>query len=106
MVRGTTPTHIFSKLPVLSEEISEIWISYLQGGKALLTKDISAVHFEDDNDEGTCTASVTLSQEETLSFTPGPATVQVRLLLIDGTACASDEVRLLVKRIVKDGKIM
>ena len=105
MVRGTTPTHVFSKLPVMRNEIQEIWITYLQGGKPILTKDINDVTFEDDTVEQTCTATVKLTQEDTLAFTSGPASVQVRLLLTDDTALASDEVPLTVKRIIHDGKI-
>lgn len=105
MIRGTTPTHIFSKLPVLSAEIKEMWVTYLQRGKEVLTKDITSITFTDDPEEDTCTAEVDLTQEETLKFTYGPATVQVRLLLIDDTALASDEVPIEVKRIIKDGII-
>lgn len=105
MIRGTTPTHVFSKLPVLADEIQEIWITYLQGGKPILTKEKDSVTFEDDTEEQTCTATVKLTQEETLAFTSGPASVQVRLLLTDDTALASDEVPLIVKRIIHDGKI-
>ena len=92
MIRGTTPTHVFNKLPVLSNEIKEIWITYLQHGKEILTKDITEVSFVDDPEEDTCIAEVTLSQEDTLLFGYGPATVQMRVLLIDDTALASDEV--------------
>jgi hypothetical protein len=105
MIRGTTPTHVFSKLPVLSVNIQEIWITYLQGGKTVLTRDKSTVTFTDDVAEETCTATIKLTQEETLSFTSGPASVQLRLLLTDDTAFASDEVPLTVKRIIHDGKI-
>ena len=75
MFRGTTPTHVFSKLPILSTEIAEVWITYLQNGKEVLTKDISSVEFTDDPQEETCIISVTLSQEETLKFNYGPASV-------------------------------
>ena len=105
MIRGTTPTHVFSKLPVLSTEVAEIWISYLQGGKEILTKAKADVTFEDNVEEQTSTASVKLSQAETLLFTSGPASVQVRILLTDDTALASDEVPLTVKRIIKNGEI-
>ena len=105
MIRGTTPTHVFSKLPVLSNEIHEIWITYLQGGKPILTKAKDTVTFEDNIEEQTCTATVKLTQEDTLTFASGPASVQVRLLLTDDTALASDEVPLTVKRIIHDGKI-
>ncbi len=105
MIRGTTPTHVFSKLPVLSADIKEIWITYLQGGKPVLTRDKTTVIFDDNTEEETCTATVKLTQEETLQFTSGPASVQIRLLLTDDTAFASDEVALTVKRIIHDGKI-
>ena len=51
MIRGTTPTHVFNKLPILSSEIKEIWITYLQGGKEILTKDKTAITFTDDTEE-------------------------------------------------------
>lgn len=105
MIRGTTPTHVFSKLPVLSSEIQEIWITYLQGGKSVLTKEKDSITFADNVQEETCTATVKLTQDETLAFTSGTASVQVRLLLTDDTALASDEVALTVKRIIHDGKI-
>lgn len=105
MIRGTTPIHVFAKLPVLSDEISEVWITYLQHGKEILTKDISSVEFIDDPEEENCIAEVAFSQEDTLLFGSGPATVQMRLLLNDGTALATDEVPIQVKRILKDGII-
>ena len=105
MIRGTTPTHVFSKLPILASEIQEIWITYLQGGKPVLTKEKDSVTFEDNIQEQTCTATVKLTQDETLAFTSGQASVQVRILLTDDTALASDEVPLTVKRIIHDGKI-
>lgn len=105
MIRGTTPTHVFSKLPVLANEIQEIWVTYLQSGKPILTKTKESVTFEDNTEEQTCTATVKLTQDDTLAFTSGSASVQVRLLLTDDTALASDEVALTVKRIIHDGKI-
>lgn len=105
MIRGTTPTHVFTKLPVLSTEIKEVWITYLQRGKEVLTKTIADADFIDNPEEDTTILQVTLSQEDTLKFNYGPATVQLRVLLIDNTALASDEVPIEVKRIIKDGII-
>lgn len=105
MIRGTTPTHVFTKLPVLSTDIEEIWISYFQGGREVLTKDKTATEFIDDPEEETSILEVHLTQEDTLLFKYGPATVQLRILLTDSTALASDEVPIMVKRIIKDGII-
>ena len=105
MIRGTTPTHVFTKLPVLSTDIAELWVTYLQNGREVLTKDKTSAVFIDDPEEETSILEVTLSQEETLKFNYGPASVQLRLLLIDDTALASDEVPLVVKRILKNGVI-
>ena len=105
MVRGTTPTHAFEGLPVLSNTIEQIWITYLQAGAPIITKNIDEVTFQDDAQKGTCTAQITLTQEETLLFAPGRVRIQVRLLLKDGTALASCEVTTNVKRILEDGVI-
>lgn len=105
MVRGTTPTHVFEGLPIVSSMIEQIWITYLQAGAPVLTKNIDAVTFQDDSEHGTCSAQITLSQEETLLFVPGRARIQLRLLLKDGTALASCEVTTNVKRILEDGII-
>ena len=105
MIRGTTPIHVFNKLPVISAEIAEIWITYCQHGKEILNKTKESGIFVDNEEEESCYAEVHLDQEDTLKFTQGPATVQVRLLLVDGTAMATDEVPLDIKRIVKNGII-
>lgn len=105
MLRGTTPTHVFSKLPVTSDNIVSMWVSYFQNGEEVLTKEKDSVTFTDDFEEETCIAEVHLTQEDTLLFDYGNASVQVRLLLSDDTALASDEVPICVKRIIKDGII-
>lgn len=105
MIRGTTPTHVFTKLPVLSTDVDEVWISYFQNGREVLTKDKTAAEFIDDPEEDTSILEVHLEQEDTLLFKYGPASVQLRVLLTDGTALASDEVPIMVKRIIKDGII-
>lgn len=105
MIRGTTPTHIFHGMPFLSTEISQIWITYQQAGRVILTKDINNVVFDDNFLSSSCSASVQLTQEDTLSFRPGTATVQLRVLLYDGTALASGEQMIQIGRITKDGEI-
>ena len=61
--------------------------------------------FDDNLIANNCAAMVYLSQQDTLSFKAGMATVQVRLLLIDDTAMASGEIPLEVGRVTKDGEI-
>ena len=105
MIRGTTPTHVFGGLPVMSEDVQQIWVSYQQAGRVILVKDVDSVVFDDNFITNSTTASVTLSQEETLSFKSGVASVQVRILLMDGTALASKEIEFAVERVIKDGQI-
>ena len=105
MIRGTTPTHLFSDIPVLSTDIKQIWVSYLQNGTLVLTKDIDQVTITDDTETETSTVAVTLSQEETLLFSSGNAIVQLRILLLDDSALASEEMVLDVRRVIKNGKI-
>jgi hypothetical protein len=52
-----------------------LWVSYFQNGEEVLTKDISSVTFTDDPEEETCILEVTLSQEDTLLFDYGNASV-------------------------------
>lgn len=105
MIRGTTPTHVFAKLPVTSDKIAQLWVSYFQNGKEILMKDLTSATFSDDPEEDTCIAEIHLTQEDTLLFKQGMTTVQLRLLLTDETALASDEVPLPVRRVIKDGVI-
>ena len=105
MIRGTTPTHVFTKLPVTSADIKEVWASYFQNGREVLTKDKTSAEFIDDTAEDTSILEIHLTQEDTLLFKCGQASVQLRILLMDDTALASDEVPIVVKRIIKDGII-
>lgn len=61
MIRGTTPTHVFT-LPFNVDLIKEVKIIYSQGGKKVLTK-CKADCTLNDND-----ITLTLTQEETLKF--------------------------------------
>ena len=101
MYRGTTPTHVFKDLPVSREDIAEIWISYAQNGKEVFTLGDTAATFISDN-----ALEVTLDQEKTLSLSKGRVEIQMRILLTDGTALASDVVSLPVKEILREGRII
>lgn len=66
-----------------------------------LEKDMSSVTFSDDE-----RISVTLTQEETLAFDAvGTVKIQIRVLLKDGSALASDIVKTTAEVILKDGEI-
>lgn len=88
MRRGTTPKHVF-EVPLMAAEIKRVEITYNQKETNLLTKteeDCSVVDGE---------ISVTLTQEETLQFEVSDCVfIQLRVLLTDDTALASDVIRI------------
>lgn len=74
MLRGTTPTHVFT-LPFDTETVKDVQIIYVQGGKEKLTKS------KDDCTLDGNEIAVKLTQEETFSFDDGKCVkVQVRVL--------------------------
>ncbi len=105
LIRGTTPTHIFPAVPFLSEHIKQVYITYFQNGSELFTKTKDDCAFENEESMDTCDISVTLSQEETLSFSTGRAALQMRILDINGSAYASEEQQFEVQRVIHDGRI-
>ena len=83
MIRGTTPTHIYT-LPVETAILKELKIIYAQADNILFEK--VAAHCEMTEN----TASVTLTQEETFLFDcKKPVQIQVRALTVAGVALAS-----------------
>ena len=130
IVRGTTPYHTFI-VPMQSESISEVYITYLQNNEVVLDKNTSDVTIEnvelelenadiedtegiDENEDETgIVAQITLhlTQEDTLKFKFFPAAekniavVQLRILDTDGEAYASDPVHERIFGVLKDGVI-
>lgn len=101
MRRGTTPTHIFSTGVDLTQA-SVLWLTYQQG-TLKLTKQLSDITIDPQNNKK---FSVTLTQADTLQFaTDRPVQIQLRVLMANGTACASDVITLDIGRILKDGVI-
>ena len=107
MTRGTTPTHTFT-LPddLTSATISALYITYAQGSKTVLEKTISDVTING----GVITC--TLTQADTLKFEVldqhcgcDKVAIQVRMKTSDGTAMASDIMRIPVVDVLKDGEI-
>lgn len=127
IVRGTTPYHTFI-VPMASEKINEIYITYLQNNEVVIDKDktmviIEDIDFETQNseiedadmltEEVTPTSQVTLhlTQEDTLKFKFFPAAekniavVQLRILDTDGEAYASDPIHERIFGVLKEGVI-
>lgn len=83
MIRGTTPTHVYT-LPLDTADIKKIRIIYKQVGRELVQKT------EDDCELSGNTATVKLTQQETLMFNSGAnVEIQVRVLTTGNDALAS-----------------
>ena len=83
MIRGTTPTHIFT-LPVETALLSELKIIYAQDDNILFCKKANNCEMTKN------TASVTLTQDETFSFDcKKPVQIQVRALTVAGVSLSS-----------------
>lgn len=129
IVRGTTPYHTFI-VPMASESIEEVYITYLQNNEVVLDKDKTTVTIEDveletenaevndtelteEETEVIPTSQITLhlTQEDTLKFKFYPAAekniavVQLRILDTNGEAYASDPMQERIFGVLKDGVI-
>ncbi len=104
MRQGTTPTHTFS-IPVEAALVDSIYICYSQRGCGMLEKTKPQVTLADDEDGGHY-ASVSLTQEETLSFKAGiECLIQVRFTTVSGEAFASQIISESVDGVIKGGEI-
>lgn len=103
MIRGTTPRHIFTLPDAMADvEFAALYVTYKQHGKTVLEKSLDNI-----NRDGR-TISVQLTQTDTLAFKGGiadAAQIQIRLRTTDGTALASNIMRVSVGQILKDGEI-
>lgn len=106
--RGTTPTHIFS-CPFEQQEISRIYITYMQQNQIKVEKVLNDITFNNDG-----TMEVSLTQMDTLLFnryTPDDRTadsmvlIQIRARLTNGEVWASEIIRERIGDILKDGQI-
>lgn len=83
MIRGTTPTHIFN-LPMRTEPIKEVRITYKQGDSVQIDKT------EADVTMTSSSIKLTLRQEDTLQFLANvPVQVQLKVLTVGGAVLAS-----------------
>lgn len=124
IIRGTTPYHSFV-LPLKTEDISEIYITYLQNNQIILDKTISDVEIVNIDDEyenasmnepmedfvPSCELTVHLTQTDTLKFHFYPAAekniavIQIRVLTTEGEAFASQPIHERIFGVLKDGVI-
>lgn len=96
MIRGTTPTHIFT-LPFDSGEISQLRLTYSQDGVTVFEKNETEV-----NRAGT-QLEYTLTQTESLAFTEQKAVeIQLKIKTIDGTVVASKIMRTNVSTVLNE----
>lgn len=95
MIRGTTPTHIFT-LPFDTSPINKIRVLYSQKSNVLLTKDETECVAESNS------IKTTLTQEETFLFDAKiPVEIQLRILTKDGNALASVVTTVGVSRLLE-----
>ena len=116
ILRGTTPYHSFI-LPVLAEEIDTIWITYCQNENIIFERsnlqeddrmeiinlldlyENASVEITSEEEKTFSQLTIHLTQEETLGFIfyaaarKNIATIQIRILTVDGEAYASEPVR-------------
>lgn len=96
MIRGTTPTHVF-RLPIATDTIKALRITYAQMGCTVLDKTENDVHMDGN------TVTLTLTQEDTLRFdTAYPVYWQMKVLTHAGTLLACQVKRLTVGDILND----
>ena len=96
MIRGTTPTHMFS-IPFDVSDIDVLMIIYAQNNIEVFRKNKEDCVLDKN------TIKVTLTQEETLRLSHlRPVQIQVRILTMGGQAFASDVHVVSVQRCLND----
>lgn len=98
MRRGTTPINTFD-VDIDFRQASAIYITYAQGGRTVIEKEISDITVEEN------TLSVQLTQQETLALGKGEVEIQIRAKFPEGLAVASNIIKATASRILKEGVI-
>ncbi|MBO7695425.1 MAG: hypothetical protein J6T10_22600 [Methanobrevibacter sp.] len=101
MVRGTTPTLILKLNTDLDVgNMKQIWVTFksIMNEVTLSKNDIRVINESD--------LIISLSQEQTLKFTEGIVSVQVRLLTPDNKAYATKIKTINMSNVLKEGVIM
>lgn len=96
MIQGTTPTHVFT-LPIDTSTISQLRITYIQGGTVVLDA-------KENDDNVTMEDNIIkyrLNQEDTLKFNSSEMVLlQLKVLTSEGDVMASKIMRLSVEKIL------
>lgn len=101
MYRGTTPTLCFTIMTMLDlSKVKEVWVTLRS---LVYERTYSGDEVRIDNDSKKM--YVDMSQYETLSFSPGKIDVQIRMLMEDGKAYATEIVTTTIEEVLKDGVI-
>lgn len=100
MWRGTTPVNTF-ELPadISFDDFDVVFLTYSQFGKVILDLGLDRLRIDGR------VLSLTLTQEETLAFSPGAVQIQMRGRMKDGRAVASNLIITTAKEVLKDGTI-
>lgn len=99
MIRGTTPTVIFT-LPFEAEVFETVWITFSQNSREVFTLYSDELILNGD------TITAKLTQEQTLKLTGRcKVDIQIRGKTYDGKALASNVMSTWAERILKDGEI-
>lgn len=103
MYRGTTPTLVFnlSQNKTLDlNNVDQIWVT-LKNSTYTHNWDKDSCDIDTENKK----ISITLTQEETLALPVSKVQAQIRILLTNGKALATNIVTMDVKSILKEGVI-
>lgn len=96
MIRGTTPTHIFT-LPFEVSEIAALSVTYKQNGEVVFKKKMADCTLEGNN------VTVELTQEETLQFAErNNVEIQLKAKNAAGKVIAHSVKTIPVERILDD----
>jgi hypothetical protein len=96
MIRGTTPTHIFT-IPFETDLIKDVRVIYAQNSVVVVQKNISSCKLGDHE------LSVSLSQEETLKFDcTRPVEIQLKINMVDTSVVASNIMLVDVGKVLSD----
>lgn len=96
MIRGTTPTHIFS-IPFETELIKDVRVIYAQNSEIVIEKTIKSCRLNDHE------LIVSLSQDETLKFNhTRPVEIQLKINMVDTSVVASNIMLVDVGKVLSD----
>lgn len=97
MRRGSTPVHILNT--GLDLRTARVYVTYSQFGRNVVEKTNEDLTINEDS------ITVELTQKDTIAFKEGIVRIQVRYVMPDGSADASNIVTCEAEEILKDGEI-